>query len=61
MYFTNYAYELIKDIPSDVFEGLTGIICIGMVTFIAWKGWKTEEQGDGYLFRRKTKSVIINS
>lgn len=41
MYFTNYAYELIKDIPSDVFEGLTSIICIGMVTFIAWKGWKT--------------------
>jgi len=41
MYFTNYAYELIKDIPSDVFEGLTSIICIGMVVFIAWKGWKT--------------------
>ena len=41
MYFTNYAYELIKDIPSDVFEGLTSIICIGMVAFIAWKGWKT--------------------
>lgn len=29
MNFTNYAYELIKDIPSDVFEGLTSIICIG--------------------------------
>lgn len=41
MYFTNYAYELIKDIPSDVLEGLTSIICIGMVVFIAWKGWKT--------------------
>ena len=41
MYFTNYAYELIKDIPSDVFEGLASIICIGMVVFIAWKGWKT--------------------
>ena len=41
MNFTNYAYELIKDIPSDVFEGLTSIICIGMVVFIAWKGWKT--------------------
>jgi glycopeptide antibiotics resistance protein len=41
MNFTNYAYELIKDIPSDVFEGLASIICIGMVVFIAWKGWKT--------------------
>ena len=41
MIFTNYAYELIKDIPHVVFEGLTSIICIGMVVFIAWKGWKT--------------------
>ena len=41
MNYTNYAYELIKDIPLDVFEGLTSIVCIGMVTFIAWKGWKT--------------------
>ena len=41
MDFANYAYELIKDIPSDVFEGLASIICIGVVAFIAWKGWKT--------------------
>ena len=41
MDFANYAYELIKDIPSDVFEGLASIICIGVFAFIAWKGWKT--------------------
>ena len=39
--FTEYANELIKDIPSDVFEGLTSLLCIGLAIFISWKGLKT--------------------
>ena len=39
--FTSYVQKLIKDIPSDVFDGLASVFSIGLVIFIAWKRRKT--------------------
>ncbi len=39
--FENYAHELIRNIPNEVFEGLASIFCLSLVAFIAWKGFKT--------------------
>ena len=36
-----YIINLYHDIPQEVYEGLLSIFCIGLVVFIAWKGFKT--------------------
>ena len=36
-----YIISLYKDIPQEVYEGLLSIFCIGLVVFIACKGFKT--------------------
>ena len=39
--FKQYIISLYKDIPQEVYEGILSIFCIGLVVFIAWKGFKT--------------------
>ena len=39
--FRQYIINLYQDIPQEVYEGLLSIFCIGLVVFIAWKGFKT--------------------
>ena len=39
--FKQYIISLYKDISQEVYEGLLSIFCIGLVVFIAWKGFKT--------------------
>lgn len=39
--FRQYIINLYHDIPQEVCEGLLSIFCIGLVVFIAWKGFKT--------------------
>ena len=36
-----YIISLYQDIPLEVYEGLLSVFCIGLVVFIAWKGFKT--------------------
>lgn len=38
--FEQYIISLYKDIPQEVYEGLLSVFCIGLVVFIAWKGFK---------------------
>ena len=39
--FRQYIINLYQDIPQEVYEGLLSVFCIGLVVFIAWKGFKT--------------------
>ncbi len=39
--FRQYIISLYQGIPQEVYEGLLSIFCIGLVVFIAWKGFKT--------------------
>ena len=39
--FKQYVILLYQDIPLEVYEGLLSVFCIGLVVFIAWKGFKT--------------------
>lgn len=39
--FRQYIISLYQDIPQEVYEGLLSVFCIGLVVFIAWKGFKT--------------------
>ena len=39
--FRQYIINLYQDIPQEVYEGLLSIFCIGLVVFIAWKGFKS--------------------
>ena len=39
--FERYIISLYQDIPQEVYEGLLSIFCIGLVVFVAWKGFKT--------------------
>ena len=39
--FRQYIINLYQDIPQEVYEGLLSFFCIGLVVFIAWKGFKT--------------------
>ena len=39
--FRQYIINLYHDIPQEIYEGLLSIFCIGLVVFIAWKGFKT--------------------
>jgi len=36
-----YLISLYKDIPMAVYEGLLSVLCVGVVLFFAWKGFKT--------------------
>ena len=38
--FRQYIISLYKDIPQEVYEGLLSVFCLGLVVFIAWKGFK---------------------
>ena len=39
--FRQYIINLYQDIPQEVYEGLLSVCCIGLVVFVAWKGFKT--------------------
>ena len=39
--FRQYIINLYQDIPQEVYEGLLSVFCIGLVVFVAWKGFKT--------------------
>ena len=38
--FRQYIINLYQDIPQEVYEGLLSVFCLGLVVFIAWKGFK---------------------
>ena len=38
--FRTYIVSLYHNIPTEVYEGLLSVFCIGLVVFIAWKGFK---------------------
>ena len=38
--FKQYFLSLYQDIPQEVYEGLLSVFCLGLVVFIAWKGFK---------------------
>ena len=38
--FRQYIINLYQDIPQEVYEGLLSVFCLGVVVFIAWKGFK---------------------
>lgn len=39
--FRQYIINLYQDIPQEIYEGLLSVFCLGVVVFIAWKGFKT--------------------
>lgn len=39
--FKQYIISLYQDIPQEVYDGLLSVFCMGLVVFIAWKGFKT--------------------
>ena len=39
--FKQYLISLYQDIPQEVYEGILSIFSLGLVLFIAWKGFKT--------------------
>ena len=39
--FKQYVISLYQDIPQEVYEGFLSVFCMGLVVFIAWKGFKT--------------------
>ena len=39
--FKQYVISLYQDIPQEVYEGLLSVLCLGLVVFYAWKGFKT--------------------
>ena len=39
--FKQYVISLYQDIPQEVYEGLLSVLCLGLVLFSAWKGFKT--------------------
>ena len=39
--FKQYIISLYQDIPQEVYGGLLSVFCLGLVVFIAWKGFKT--------------------
>ena len=39
--FKQYVISLYQDIPQEVYEGILSIFSLGLVIFIAWKGFKT--------------------
>ena len=39
--FEDYVFNLVHATPYYVYEGIASIFCLGLVVFIAWKGFKT--------------------
>lgn len=39
--FRTYIVSLYQNIPTEVYEGLLSVFCLGLVVFSAWKGFKT--------------------
>ena len=39
--FRTYIVSLYQNIPTEVYERLLSVFCLGLVIFIAWKGFKT--------------------
>ena len=39
--FRTYIVSLYQNISTEVYEGLLSVFCLGLVVFIAWKGFKT--------------------
>jgi len=39
--FRQYIINLYQDIPQEIYEGLLSVFCLGLVVFVAWKGFKT--------------------
>ena len=39
--FEDYAFSLVHATPYYIYEGIASIFCLGLVVFIAWKGFKT--------------------
>ena len=39
--FKQYFLSLYQEIPQEVYEGLLSVFCLGLVVFVAWKGFKT--------------------
>lgn len=39
--FEDYVFSLVHATPYYVYEGIASIFCLGLVVFIAWKGFKT--------------------
>jgi glycopeptide antibiotics resistance protein len=39
--FRTYIVSLYKNVPTEVYEGLLSVSCLGLVVFVAWKGFKT--------------------
>ncbi len=39
--FRQYIISLYQDVPQEVYEGLLSVFCLGLVSFIVWKGFKT--------------------
>ena len=39
--FRQYIISLYQGIPQEIYEGLLSVFCMGLVVFIAWKGFKT--------------------
>ena len=39
--FEDYVFSLVHATPYSIYEGIASIFCLGLVVFIAWKGWKT--------------------
>ena len=38
--FRTYIVSLYQNIPTEVYDGLLSVFCLGLVVFIAWKGFK---------------------
>ena len=38
--FEDYVFSLVQAIPYYIYEGVASIFCLGLVVFIAWKGFK---------------------
>ncbi len=39
--FKQYIISLYQDIPQNVYEDLLSVFCLGVILFVAWKGFKT--------------------
>ena len=39
--FIQYLIDLYQSVPQEVYEGLLSVFCLGLVVFVAWKGFKT--------------------
>ena len=48
--FRQYIINLYQDIPQEVYEGLLSVFCLGLVVFIAWKGFRTTSELRKYDF-----------